>query len=155
MIKLIQDESGPLLRNLQDHALRFLNVESSDKHASLARADLDYKIATPHPFALFVQNDAILVQDAGLAIDYRARLRQLFEIASWAGYGLFAQQQWILAAAVLVARVSIMLAEIRCHAFLHRFAFRAVKEETMSHVWILVGVTEKSCVRTASLSILC
>lgn len=74
VIKLIQDESSPLLRNLQDHALRFLNVESSDKHAGLARADLDYKIATPHPFALFVQNDAILVQDAGLAIDYRSRL---------------------------------------------------------------------------------
>ena len=40
----------------------------------MAAADLDDVVAAAHALALFVQHDAIFIENAGLAIDNSARL---------------------------------------------------------------------------------
>lgn len=74
MIELLQNEAGTLLGDLQDQAMRLLDVEGSDEHRGVARTDLDDVIAFPHAPAFFVEDDSVFVEDAGLSVDNSARL---------------------------------------------------------------------------------
>ena len=77
MIELLKYELSPFIWNFHHDTLRLLNIKSRDKHACLARADLNDVVATAHALALFVEDDAVLVQDACLPIDDGAGLGEL------------------------------------------------------------------------------
>ena len=78
MIELLQNVVCSLLRDLHDKTLWLLYVEGRDVHHCFARADLNYVIASTHPLSLLIEDDAVLVKDACLAVDYSARFRKLF-----------------------------------------------------------------------------
>ena len=74
MIELLQYISCPSLRYLKNQTLWLLDIESRDVHGCVAAADLNDVVAAAHALALFVQHDAIFIENAGLAIDNSARL---------------------------------------------------------------------------------
>jgi hypothetical protein len=69
VIKLIQYETSLLLWNLQDQALRLLDVERCDENVSAARRDLYYVVTSAHLLALLVEHDSVLVKDGSLSVD--------------------------------------------------------------------------------------
>ena len=74
MIELLQNEAGALFGDLQDQTMRLLDIEGSDEHCGMARADLNDVIAFPHAPAFFVEDDSVFVENAGLSVDNSARL---------------------------------------------------------------------------------
>ena len=80
VVKLLQNKTSTLVGNLHHNTLRLLYVECGDKHGGLARADLNYVIASAHSFAFLVQDDTVFVQNARLPIQNIARLKQLFQV---------------------------------------------------------------------------
>ena len=56
--------------------MRLLDIEGSDEELRVTRAYLNNVEAHAHSFALFVENDAIFIQNARLPVDNRPRLGQ-------------------------------------------------------------------------------
>lgn len=61
VIKLLQNETSSLFRNLKDKTLRLFNIVCRNEHLCVTRAHLDYIVSFAHTLSFLIQNNAVFV----------------------------------------------------------------------------------------------